>query len=173
MAAVFEWPWQYNFPPFFTVQPNAETRKKQIEAWCNLILEYYRKNKLFNLDVKESQNDPIFYNKKIDRKLNLDAIQAILEELQKKGNVEWTDKRKEQCLVMWRSPEEWGKIMYQWAQSNAMMNTVCTFYELTQGDDTVNQEFYGIEDWLLIRALKTLEEQRKAEVIGDEGVKFF
>ena len=37
-------------------------------------------------------------------------------------------------------------------------------------------EFHGLDDWLLKRALETLEKQRKAELIlfdGNEGVKFF
>lgn len=38
-------------------------------------------------------------------------------------------------------------------------------------------EFHGIEHWLLIRALKTLQATGKAELIslgqGNDGVKFF
>ena len=55
-----------------------------------------------------------------------------------------------------------------------MINTVCTFYELTEGSDTVDQKFHGLENELLIKSLKTLELQRKAEIFADdEGVKFF
>jgi len=32
----FEWPWQYNFPPFFTLQNHQETREKQIDQWISL-----------------------------------------------------------------------------------------------------------------------------------------
>ena len=35
-----EWPWQYSFPPFFTLQPHKDTRDKQIEAWRHLVLNY-------------------------------------------------------------------------------------------------------------------------------------
>ena len=80
-----------------------------------------------------------------------------------------------------------------------MTNTVCTFYELTQGDDVQNQgiekcylnlryswnmyfifqlnlEFFGLDQSLLLKALKTLEALKRAELIlfgGNEGVKFF
>ena len=30
------------------------------------------------------------------------------------GNVEWQDASKTRCLIMWRSPQEWGKLIYQW-----------------------------------------------------------
>ncbi|XP_051925921.1 vacuolar protein-sorting-associated protein 25 isoform X2 [Hippocampus zosterae] len=110
----FEWPWQYNFPPFFTLQPNVDTRQKQLAAWCSLALTYCRHQKLYTLDVMEAQESPVFNNRKIKRKLSMEAIQVVFEELRKKGNLEWLDKNKSRCLVMWRRPEEWGKLMYQW-----------------------------------------------------------
>ncbi|KAL5006014.1 hypothetical protein ScPMuIL_017172 [Solemya velum] len=64
--ADFEWPWQYNFPPFFTIQPNIDTRKKQLEAWCSLVLAFHRHNKSYSLDITEAQTTPLFYNKKIN-----------------------------------------------------------------------------------------------------------
>ncbi|XP_038071505.1 vacuolar protein-sorting-associated protein 25-like [Patiria miniata] len=174
--ASFQWPWQYEFPPFFTLQPNLETKKKQVAAWCDLVLAYHKHHKIFNLDVKESQSSPLFNNTKIDRKLSTDAIYSILEELRVKGNIEWTDKTRAQCLVMWRTPEEWGNLIYRWASGCGMTNTVCTLYELAHGDDTKREEFFGLDDWLLKRALRTLEKQRKAEIMSfgtSEGVKFF
>ena len=55
-----DWPWQYSFPPFFTIQvsillilthahdpwqwlipqPHSATRAKQLEAWRHLVLNY-------------------------------------------------------------------------------------------------------------------------------------
>jgi len=172
----FEWPWQYNFPPFFTLQPNGDTRHKQLEAWSSLILSYCRHNKKCSLDIADAQSSPLFNNTNINRKLSLDAIQVVLDELHKKGHVEWTDKTRRQCLVMWRTPQEWANIIYRWASSNGMLNTVCTFYELTSGDDTTKEEFHGLDTWLLTRSLKVLEQQKKAEIISlndSEGVKFF
>ncbi|XP_035661224.1 vacuolar protein-sorting-associated protein 25-like [Branchiostoma floridae] len=172
--AEFQWPWQYNFPPFFTIQPNKDTQAKQLEAWCLLVLSYCRHRRQYSLDVTDAQDSPLFHNKKIDRKLPLDAVYTVLEELRKKGNIEWTDpKKRNRCLIMWRTPEEWGKIIYQWVTSNGMNNTVCTTYELVNGDDTTSQEFHGMESWLLTRALQTLQLERKAELMGSEGVKFF
>ena len=34
-------------------------------------------------------------------------------------------------------------------------------------------EFHGLETPILMRALKSLEKQHKAEIMGDDGVKFF
>ena len=82
----FEWPWQYDFPPFFTcefqlfetvigvidnwvrvrIQPNLDTRQKQIEAWCDLVLAYHRHLKLYTLDLSEAQNSALFSNSKLN-----------------------------------------------------------------------------------------------------------
>uniref|UniRef100_A0AAR2K8N9 Vacuolar protein-sorting-associated protein 25 n=1 Tax=Pygocentrus nattereri TaxID=42514 RepID=A0AAR2K8N9_PYGNA len=140
----FEWPWQYNFPPFFTLQPNVDTRQKQLAAWCSLVLSYCRHRKLYTVDVLEVQESPVFNNKKIERKLSVEAIQVVFEELRKKGNLEWMDKNKTRCLIMWRRPEEWGKLIYQWVSKNGMVNSVFTLYELSNGEDTENE---GISDF--------------------------
>ncbi|XP_051530994.1 vacuolar protein-sorting-associated protein 25 [Myxocyprinus asiaticus] len=172
----FEWPWQYNFPPFFTLQPNVDTRQKQLAAWCSLVLSYCRHRKLYTLDVLEAQESPVFNNKKTERKLSVEAIQVVFEELRKKGNLEWLDKNKTRCLIMWRRPEEWGKLIYQWVYKNGMVNSVFTLYELSNGDDTEKEEFHGLEDWMLLRSLQALQAEGKAEMItmdDGKGVKFF
>ena len=63
-----DWPWQYSFPPFFTIQvsillilthahdpwqwlipqPHSATRAKQLEAWRHLVLNYCQvQNRVF------------------------------------------------------------------------------------------------------------------------------
>ena len=66
MSSVFEWPWQYSFPPFFTIQPNSDTREKQLEAWCNLVLSYCKYTRDYVLDVKAVVNSPLFNNQSIN-----------------------------------------------------------------------------------------------------------
>ncbi|KAG7227703.1 hypothetical protein INR49_029465 [Caranx melampygus] len=83
---------------------------------------------------------------------------------------------KSRCLVMWRRPEEWGKLIYQWVSKNGMVNSVFTLYELSNGDDTEGEEFHGLEDWMLLRSLQALQTEGKAEIItmdDGKGVKFF
>ncbi|XP_028559178.2 vacuolar protein-sorting-associated protein 25 [Podarcis muralis] len=172
----FEWPWQYSFPPFFTLQPNVDTRQKQLTAWCSLALSYCRLNKLYTMTVAEAQESPLFNNWKLQRKLPLESIIVVLEELRKKGNLEWLDKNKSSFLIMWRRPEEWGKLIYQWVSKNGLTNSVFTLYELSNGDDTENEEFHGLEESMLLRALQALQQEHKAEIItldDGRGVKFF
>ena len=34
------------------------------------------------------------------------------------GHVEWTDATRKRCLVMWRTPAEWGKLIYSWVSAS-------------------------------------------------------
>ncbi|XP_057631234.1 vacuolar protein-sorting-associated protein 25 isoform X2 [Chionomys nivalis] len=139
MAMSFEWPWQYRFPPFFTLQPNVDTRQKQLAAWCSLVLSFCRLHKQSSMTVMEAQESPLFNNVKLQRKLPVESIQIVLEELRKKGNLEWLDKNKSSFLIMWRRPEEWGKLIYQWVSRSGQNNSVFTLYELTSGEDTEDE----------------------------------
>ncbi|KAH0627003.1 hypothetical protein JD844_002354 [Phrynosoma platyrhinos] len=196
----------------FRLQPNVDTRQKQLTAWCSLALSYCRVNKLYTMTVAEAQESPLFNNWKLQRilslvwdclacfvpsncflncetgKLPLESILIVLEELRKKdsdiksilcfipGNLEWLDKNKSSFLIMWRRPEEWGKLIYQWVSKNGLTNSVFTLYELSNGEDTENEEFHGLEESMLLRALQALQQEHRAEIItldDGRGVKFF
>uniref|UniRef100_A0A7N5P1G1 Vacuolar protein-sorting-associated protein 25 n=1 Tax=Ailuropoda melanoleuca TaxID=9646 RepID=A0A7N5P1G1_AILME len=97
MAMSFEWPWQYRFPPFFTLQPNVDTRQKQLAAWCSLVLSFCRLHKQSSMTVMEAQESPLFNNVKLQRKLPVESIQVVLEELRKKGGFSlWPQKINEE-----------------------------------------------------------------------------
>ena len=174
--AEIEWPWQYSFPPFFTLQPHVDTRAKQIAAWKSLVLEYYRITKQAIVDVREVHTNPLFNNTNINRRLPSEAVLVILEELGKSGNASPLDKSKQRWLIYWHTLEEWGDIIYNWAQESGFNGSVCTLFELTQGEDTTEQEFHGLDTEVLIRSLRMLEIAKKAELIlfdDNQGVKFF
>ncbi|KAK8734142.1 hypothetical protein OTU49_006037, partial [Cherax quadricarinatus] len=96
----FEWPWQYSFPPFFTLQPNADVRRTQLDAWCALVVSWGRNNNVSQIDVTEASSLPVFKNPSISRSLPADSIMVVLEELAKRGNLEWMDKTKRRPFVM-------------------------------------------------------------------------
>ncbi|CAH8574168.1 unnamed protein product [Dicrocoelium dendriticum] len=170
----FEWPWQYNFPPFFTLQPNAETRRKQIDAWCQLVLDYFKQQNVFTISVISLRDPacPLFHNKSIQRTASLDLVTSVLEELHKRGNLEWTDKSHKNARIIWRTIEEWADILFKWARSSGHGNSVCTLYELTDGEETEQEPFHGLDTTILLEALQCLQKRGKAELMGEEGVKF-
>uniref|UniRef100_A0AC35TU30 Vacuolar protein-sorting-associated protein 25 n=1 Tax=Rhabditophanes sp. KR3021 TaxID=114890 RepID=A0AC35TU30_9BILA len=172
----FSWPWHYDFPPFFTIQPNSATREKQLEAWGRLVIDFCNHISLYTVDLNELSSSELFHNQKLNRRLDLDGIKVVFEHLESTGHIEWTDTKKSRCNVYWRTPTEWGQLIYEWATQNGLLNSPCTLFELTQGDDTTKESFYGLNKDILIKSLTTLEGRRKAVLMnigtGSEGVKF-
>ncbi|OQR74962.1 vacuolar protein-sorting-associated protein 25-like [Tropilaelaps mercedesae] len=169
----FAWPWEFSFPPFFTVQPNLTTRKKQMEAWTSLVCDYCQHHKLVTLNVQDAHASELFNNRAISRKLSADGVLALAEHMIAAGKAQWLEPQKI-LLVLWRSREEWAKLIYDFVVNAGMTNSVCTFFELVQGDDTAGEAFHGLDVGVFKVFLMTLEEQQRAEIIGDdEGVKFF
>ncbi|CAG9580917.1 unnamed protein product [Danaus chrysippus] len=158
------------------IQPNSETRSKQLQAWQELISEYMKATKQSTIDVRESQNSPLFNNTAIDRRLSPEGVLTVLEDMAKSGKAAPIDKSKNVWEVYWHSLDEWGNMIYNWASSNGLNNTVCTLYELREGDNTVGEEFHGLDMNILIKALKALSSNGKCELIefdDNQGVKFF
>lgn len=172
----FKWPWQYEFPPFFTLQKTLITREKQLEAWSQLVIDYCEFYKIYTINIADISNSELFVNSVLNRKLPADGIRAVFEFLEHKRHIDWLDKYKNRCHIYWRRPEEWATLIYGWAVSNGLLNTPCTLYEITQGDDVTQESFYGLDKDVLLKALRILVDQRRAQLLNigteAEGVKF-
>lgn len=146
-----------------------------MNAWRSLVLGYCTSNKIYSMDVSDALSHPLFCNKSLGRGLNREALNHVLADLQTHGNLEWTDAKKTRFMIHWKSINHWAKSIYDYASGRGLTNTVCTFYELTNSDDVLSEEFYGLDETVLRKALKALESEGKAVLInfeGSEGVKF-
>ncbi|EDW61061.1 vacuolar protein-sorting-associated protein 25 [Drosophila virilis] len=173
--AEFQWPWEYTFPPFFTLQPHEETRRQQLKVWTDLFLKYLKHNNKFTL-ITNDQNLPLFCNESINRRLSPELILLILEQLQQSGHAAPLDKRRQEWQVYWYTLEEYGNMVYDWIQETGQTNSICTLYEIISGESTNQLEFHNMDENVLLGALRLLEEKGKCELIemdGSHGVKFF
>lgn len=171
--STFNYPWEFEFPPFFTIQPNLETRKAQLESWRCLILDYCQHHNIHQLHLRDCINKKPFYNEEIDRRLSLDSLKLIVNSLVEKKFAEWLSG--DTCLVYSRPPDQWAKIISDYVREKSLYNTVLTFYELLEGDSTEGKEFHHLDETIFLKALKILEKSGKAAIIemdGHKGVKF-
>ena len=96
----------------------------------------------------------------------------MLEDLSSRGNFEWSDKSKRRGLVFWRSPQEVGQDIYKWVRDSGQTGTVMTMTEILDEGET--NKWRGVSQEVLIKALTTLECDKKCEIFdGGDGVKFF
>ncbi|CAK9067412.1 unnamed protein product [Durusdinium trenchii] len=170
----FQYPAFYQLPPFFTLQPHASVRAKQLELWKQLISEYCSFHRLFIIDLRE---EPLFRNAQLARQLPSEARKVLAEHLVQQQAALWADEAaKERLLVLWRSVAGWADLILQWAAENGLMGSVETVQSLMDGEAAEGQEFYGAPRELIMAALQELVRRNRATLFrgssGSEGVKF-
>ncbi len=139
-----------------------------------MVLQYQKFKRQAVLNINDETE--LFSNQKIRRKLNQEAKVQVLEELCSSKNAVQQGKNSGVYEIYWNTLDEWTNLVYGWAVNSGMTNSVLTLYELLHGDDTVDQEFHGLDESVFMKILKHLEGKGKGEVIeldGNYGVKIF
>lgn len=188
MSTPFVFPKFYSLPPFFTRQPVERTFHKQLHLWKDLLLSYTQYHRMYTVNIK----DGIFYNEKINRGLQPSFIKEIFLELVSEGKAEWMDgslesgtsssKQQQQnergirvaddIRIYWNNKDEWATILWNWVIETGREGTVCTLYELREGETAEGTPFQGMDLQMMKEVLKVLEKRGKCVRMGEEGVKF-
>lgn len=153
----FPFPTNYFFPPFFSLQPNANTRTVQFQRWSSLIQSWCRHHRLYRLSLVEAVESPLFRNNDLKKQLSLGDARTVLDWMCKDEGeggggkrAEWVDGHgpgqsgKNVAWIWWRRPEEWAGIIADWVESTGQKNVVLTVYELLEGEATMSQ---GMPDY--------------------------
>ena len=169
MSANFKFPEIYNFPPFWTLQPAMESRRRQCEIWCDIILQWTKANDLKQVVVADLQKTPLFKNQSIQRELNGQDAIFILDQLVQRQNAEWADDSQSKLKMIWRKPAQWGTLMHQWAQKNNSIGVMFTFFELREGEDTQSEPFHMLDQEQFMEAASYLASKKMAKLIKSDN----
>jgi ESCRT-II complex subunit VPS25 len=162
----FAFPGVYSFPPFWTLQDVMETKRRQIDMWCDLILRYTKAKKLDVLDVTAALGTELFRNASIKRYLDRPTAEFFLERLVERRNAEWVPAGEKKAVkLIWRRPEQWADIFTEWATRTSFKNTVLTFWELREGDCTLNEPFHLMDMGVMRQTFDLMEKQNRAKVM--------
>jgi len=101
----------WSFKPFYTLQPVAETREKQLNCWCSLILSYCS---FHNINRLDPYNFSFFKNPTLGRELSSDGVNAVINKLIQSGNAEWEDGSRTGLRIILKSPESLAGDIYSW-----------------------------------------------------------
>lgn len=152
---------------------HAKTREIQLNTWADLVLKYQKSLKQTILNIND-ENTNLFVNKGLNRQLNTDGRMMIMNTLEKSAHAAPIDPKKRDIWeVYWFTIDEWANMIYKWVSDNAMIGQVCTIFEIVNGDNSTDKEFYGLGNDFLLKILRRLEQNGKCELIDEEGVKFF
>lgn len=145
----YSFPQIYNFPPFFTRQPNEQTWQAQLSNWIQLILGYSKANRIWIINNKgkvlsqgnvedsddvtlEQQDesiakDGVFVNNKIQRSLDVEMVNEIFKEMVKNSDAFYTTKKDQTSIfVNFYRPEDWASMILEWV--SLMSSSPCTNY---------------------------------------------
>ncbi|KAI8819878.1 ESCRT-II complex subunit-domain-containing protein [Fimicolochytrium jonesii] len=133
---------------------------------------------------QDPMTQAVFANERIRRNVSVGKkveqgsdTTDIVDELVQQGQAEWDSPAKDRCLIYWRKPEDWGAQVYKWAFDSGSTGSICTVYELLHGKYTEGQEFHGLNEKTMVKALEALAKSGKAQLfVGstdlEMGVKF-
>lgn len=159
----FPFPPTYNFPPFFTPQPNTTTRQSQLEKWSSLIQSWCRHHRQYRLSLIEAVETPLFHNTALRKRLDLRDAREVVDWMTKSEEeggggrrAEWISDAggasssvslvngagqgpKTVAWIWWRRPEEWADVLVEWVESTGQRGSVLTVYELIHGEGAMSQ----------------------------------
>ncbi|CAG9316842.1 unnamed protein product [Blepharisma stoltei] len=159
------------WPPFYTLQPNLDTRSQQLYLWTQILLEYSQKNRIY-IATSHDFHD-IMRNNEVSRSLSEEFKNVLFDYMLKQKNA---IREGEAYMIFWKKPEAWGEQVYRWAVDSGRVGSVETVEGLVSGDETTREEFYGMPVNYMMVILRSLEKSRKAELfqVGEGmAVKFF
>ncbi|TBU34011.1 ESCRT-II complex vps25 subunit [Dichomitus squalens] len=169
----------HSVPPFFTQQPNPNSRKIATDNWTRLLLSYARHKKLFvlraeDVDVPNSEWEEVLSNPRIGRKIRAAHLAAILAHMVTSGQAVYDPPNQTSAVLLyWRSPEEWAQVLHDWASSTGQLNTIMTFYEIVE--PPVPSPLSGLPFPILRKVITILTKSNRAQIIAvadGEGVRF-
>lgn len=73
----------------------------------------------------------------------------------KTGKAAPIDKSKTIWEIYWHSLDEWGNMVYNYVCNNGLNNTVCTLFELREGENTVDEGLYFNSYLIRLKYLKS------------------
>lgn len=152
---------------------HGKTRDIQLNTWADLVMKYQKSLNQPVININDEKTE-LFVNKEINRRLNVDGRLLVMDTLEKSAHAAPIDpKKRDNWEIYWYTLDEWANMIYKWVSDNAMLGQVCTVFEISNGDNSTDQEFHGLSDDIVLKALRRLEQSGKCELIDEEGVKFF
>eukprot|EP00760_Papus_ankaliazontas_P028639 PhM_4_TR3821/c0_g1_i1/m.43845/K12189/VPS25, EAP20; ESCRT-II complex subunit VPS25 len=173
----------YSLPPFFTLQPVAATRQKQMDLWCEVLSIYCSSSTaeagkgschVHHVDVATCAafQHPTIASLSLPR----EARDLVMQHAAAMGLADALDDSKK-TFLWWPTPKsDLVRTLEMWVEGNGASGEIYTLFELTD-PDSVNGVLPGMPSDALKALLLQLEKRGKTVLMEDEvgtvqGVKF-
>jgi len=118
--------------------------------------------------------DEILRNERINRKILPSHLSNLMETMVATNLATYEpSKQTRSVLIYWRLPEEWAEVLHDWVVSTGQLNTILTFFDIT--DPPVESPLTNVPISLLRQAISILGKTGRSQMItiaDGEGVRF-
>ena len=136
---------------------------------AKLIIQFCKDNKVWRLSKSEFYEN-IGKNPNIRRKLNNEAVDLIFNSLVSEKKAMYVNpKILDDIFILWKSYEEWEKILTDAAMTRQSIEKIETLDFITEDEENAAEEYYHMDRDLLIRILKDMENKGKCGLLKDEN----
>lgn len=104
-----EKPWMYVTPT------DPDQLQSWGSTWGDFLLEFAEFKAVHILNLLEARKEFPFSNRLIKKKLSMDQMQLVGQNLIDRDFGAWWDERKTRLRIYWKVLEEWSEIIYEWA----------------------------------------------------------
>ena len=172
-----------DFPPFYTLQVHEETKQRQIQLWCQRVLEWCKSHRIRKLDVTEAATSSELFSSPptcaVKRSINTQFINIIMDSLIAQGRAEKVTDTS--FMVFSVTLDDYAQSLYQWVERRSAQGIVMTVSEIIRDGGSGNEDelFFGMEIEMFRKVVAKLEADGKVLVIKDglrlretDGLKF-
>lgn len=125
--------------------------------------------------------DGVCINKKVNRRLSIDALCKILDYMAEKGLADYSTQEKDKVFIYSKPLQTIASAIFAWADRNCKIGSVETLVDLREDSSVKGEIFHMLDIKIIERACLALQKEGKAEVFeldvsgleGTKGVKFF
>eukprot|EP00826_Nyctotherus_ovalis_P047355 TRINITY_DN543_c0_g1_i12.p2 TRINITY_DN543_c0_g1~~TRINITY_DN543_c0_g1_i12.p2 ORF type:complete len:182 (-),score=77.46 TRINITY_DN543_c0_g1_i12:48-593(-) len=160
----YNFPEYYNWPCFFTIQLNKETKQTQLKLWEELISKYSEAKKIHTWGVTELFSSELCHNKELSRRLTRSDFDAVLDYMLKSGAAAYSTSAKDKITVYYKTVKDYADAIYKWALETGRMNSVESIVDIATSSENNTEIFYKVPVEIIKSACEELQKQRKAEV---------
>ena len=120
--------------PWMYIRPKKDSQVESwLESWSAIVLDYSRIFVIHIININELRNIHPFNNKQINKRLSLEQVREIIDQLVKQNVAKWLDeKTKTRARIYWKSNDEWADELLDFMIETGRVVEIHSLFDISQ-----------------------------------------
>ncbi len=120
--------------PWMYIKPKKETDSESwLQSWSAIVLDYSRIFVIHIININDLRSEFPFNNKKINKRLTINQVRDIIDDLVKQNIAMWLDENtKTRARIYWKNNEEWADELLNFMIETGRVVEIQSLYDITQ-----------------------------------------